>query len=428
MNKALLKEIILTQQHIFNQSSEGISRDILPAINHYLKLPHTLIISGLRRAGKSTLLKQIIHYYFHDEGFYYLTFEDERLLHFSAENFNDLYEVFVELYGEKTVFCLDEIQNIPHWESFVRRLQDAGFKFIITGSNASLLSKELGTKLTGRHVLSTLYPFSLNEYLKFRKFNLAKDIFYNTEQRAILKKEFLVYLQNGGIPEFVKYQDSVILKGIYEDVIFRDILTRFDIKDLKTFRELAFYLLTNTACLFSYNKLKNLFQVGSVNTIKNYIDHLENSYLFFTVTKFAFSLKEQAIANKKIYCIDNGFIEAIGFSFSKNIGKYLENIVFLELKRRSENDIYYYKTENNLEVDFLIKNQNGYQLIQVTETLEPPDTKARELKALLTAMKELKIQKALILTLDEENEVNDGDSCINIVPVYKWLLNDSFDN
>ncbi len=421
MDKNFLKEIIINQRQNFQASIPGIIREKLIKIETFLNLPHTIIISGLRRSGKSTLLRQITHHYFKDQDYYYLSFEDERLLNFSVENFNDLYEIFIELYGDKKVFCFDEIQNIDRWENFVRRMQDTGTKFIITGSNSSLLSKELGSKLTGRHIVTTLFPFSFQEYLTFKDIFVTDKSFYITGEKVQLKKEFLIYLQNGGIPEFIKYQDQIILKKIYEDILFRDILTRYEIKDLKTFRELAFYLLTNTTQLFSYNKLKNLFQVGSVNTIKNYVEYLENSYLFFTLNKFSFSLKEQAIANKKIYCIDNGFIETLGFNFSKNTGKYLENLVFLNLKK-AEKEIYYYKTANNLEVDFLIKEKDEYHLIQVSETIINPDTRNRELRALFTAMQEVKIKKALLLTLDEEETILEKDLEILVMPVYRWVL------
>jgi predicted AAA+ superfamily ATPase len=305
---------------------------------------------------------------------------------------------------------------------FVRRLQDSNYKFFITGSNASLLSQELGTRLTGRNVIHELYPFSFREYLKYKNYQFEENHLFNTKTRGFLKGYFNEYLKNGGIPEYLKFNEQIILKKIYEDILYRDIIVRHDLKEVKSIRELGLYLLSNVTCLYSYNKLKILLELGSVNTIKSYIEYFENSYLLFSVTKFDYSLKKQFIANKKIYCIDSGIIEAISFAFMKNSSHFLENLVFLEQKRNGK-EIYYYNTKSGFEVDFLIKKESKIEsLIQVSSEIKDKKTKDREIRSLISAMNELNLDKSFILTTDTEETINIDKKTIIIKPVYKWLI------
>lgn len=421
MDKLLLKEIILEQARKIKRIEEGILREKLKEIKNYLKLPHTVVIAGIRRCGKSTLLSQVINNYYKDN-YYYFNFEDERLIDFSPKDFSILHELMLELFGKRKTFFLDEIQNVAGWENFIRRMQDTGFKFFVTGSNASLLSKELGTKLTGRHINIKLYPFSFREFLLLKGKKITKRDLLETGKRADFKKNFNEYMEKGGMPEYLKYEKEEILKNIYEDILYRDIAVRYELKEIKALRELTLYLLSNVANQITFNKIKNLLKLGSVNTVKSYIDYLENSFLVFTANLFSYSLKKQLIAPKKVYCIDNGLINNIAFKFSKDKGRFLENIVFLELKREN-NEIYYYKTKNNLEVDFLIKRgSKAEELCQVSWSLANQETKEREIKSLSAAMEELKIKKSMILTYDEEEELKIKGKMIIIKPVYKWLL------
>jgi predicted AAA+ superfamily ATPase len=421
VNKALLREIILEQEKSRKEIHAGTERSALNEISKHISLPHTVVISGIRRAGKSTLLNQIINRYY-DKGVYYFSFEDERLIGFDVNDFNGLYETFLELYGERNVFFFDEIQNVPQWEMFVRRMQDKKVKFFITGSNASLLSKELGTKLTGRCVAVELYPFSFREFLAFKGYKPKKNAMSYTAERAGVKKHFAEYLRHGGMPEYLVYKNEALLKRVYEDILYRDIVARYDIKQVKALRELGLYFLSNIGTLFSYNNLAKTLGVGSMNTIKSYADFLENSFLVFLISRFSYSLKQQFAANKKIYCIDNGLAESVAFQFSKNKGKFLENLVFLELKRKFP-EIYYYKTSNNLEVDFLVKSgKKDIALIQVSDNLDHEKTRQREINSLSRAMDELKLTKGLILTEDTDEEIKADGKVILVQPVYKWLL------
>lgn len=420
MSKQTLKEIIIEQKNALDSEETGVERSILQEAKKYFTLPHAVIIAGIRRAGKSTFLRQIMKHF--KEGYYYFNFEDERLIDFSASDFNALYEIFIELYGDKKVFFFDEIQNVKNWERFVRRMSDSGHKFFLTGSNASLLSRELGTRLTGRHISQTLFPFSFAEYLAFKNFKRGKNDFFDTKKRGMIKSYFNDYLREGGMPEYLRYGEKEALKKVYNDILYRDIVSRYDIRDVKALRELALYLASNLGAFFSYNGLRKLLGLGSANTAKAYVDYLENSFMFFSLNVYSSSVKKQLVANKKIYCVDNGLADAVAFRFSEDRGKYLENAVFLELKRRGK-EIYYYKTKNNLEVDFLIKKGlKPENLIQVCWSLKAEKTKEREVKALSRAMDELKLKNGLILTDNEDETIRIKGKTVIIKPVYEWLL------
>lgn len=415
-----MKEIISEQKTALDMEETGVERSSLRETEKYFNLPHAVIIAGIRRAGKSTFLRQIMKHF--KDGFYYFNFEDERLVDFSVSDFNAMYEIFIELYGDKKVFFFDEIQNVKNWERFVRRMMDGKHKFFLTGSNASLLSRELGTRLTGRHISQTLFPFSFGEYLDFKNFKLGKNDFFDTRKRGTIKGYFNDYLREGGMPEYLRYGEKEALKKVYNDILYRDIISRYDLRDVKALRELALYLASNLGSFFSYNSLKKFLGLGSAATAKAYVDYLENSFLFFSLSVYSPSIKKQLVANKKIYCMDNGLADAVAFRFSKDRGKYLENLVFLELKRRGA-DIYYYKTKNDSEVDFLIKKGiKPANLMQVCWDMSDKKTKEREIKSLSLAMDELKIKKGFVLTDNEEGVVKTRGKTITIKPTWKWLL------
>lgn len=421
MDKNLLREVVLEQKEFIQKKDLGVKRECLDLIAKYLNLPHIIIISGLRRTGKSTLLAQLINKYYSGD-VYYFNFEDERLVDFELNDFNYLYELFLEMFGEKKVFFFDEIQSISGWELFVRRMYDRGFKFFITGSNASLLSREIGAKLTGRYLLVNLFPFSFREFVKFKGYLLTPNAFFHTKERSKLKRYFNEYLIKGGMPEFLKYKEREILERTYEDILYRDIVVRYDVKEVKALRELALYLLSNVGSLFTYNKLKQAVNLGSVNTAKSYVDYLEDSFLVYVTNLFAYSLKQQMLTPKKIYGVDNGILNLVSFKVSENKGHFLENLVFIELLRRKK-ELYYYKTKNGLEVDFLVKTGTRVsELIQVARALTEPTVRDREMQALTMALVELKIKKGLILTEDEEKEIKWKGKVIQIKPIYKWLL------
>ncbi len=418
MRKELLKTLLLDQVEQFKRQEQGIIREALNQIKKHRESSHAVVISGLRRVGKSTLLVQIARKFYSAGDFYYVNFEDERFLQFNADEFNLLYETLLELFGERKTFLLDEIQNILGWEHFIRRMIDQGFKFYLTGSNASLLSRELGTKLTGRYIPIELFPFSFTEFLAFKRQKMPDLNSLTTLQKSKLQRYLNEYLNKGGIPDALKYPQLNWHKTLYDDVLYRDVAVRFKIEETKALKELTFYLMSNISSLISFNKLKALLKLGSVNTVKNYIDYLQSGWLVFTLNKYAFSVKTQQIANKKIYAIDTGLVKSVAFSFSENRGRLLENLVFLTL-RRSFQEVYYYETSNNGEVDFYLPKQR--MLIQVCQTLTEEKTQQREMEALEEAMRELKIDEAIILTEEDSNADLKTDR-IKVWPLYKWLL------
>lgn len=420
MDKDIIKQVILEQEAVKKVAEVGIEREQLALIDSLVPLPHAVIISGVRRCGKSTLMRQILKKHYTDD-IYFVDFEDERFVKFTSDDFNTLYEVLIELYGLKHAFFFDEIQNIDNWELFIRRIHREKNKVFITGSNASLLSSELSTRLTGRHIVVELLPFSFREYLRYHQVAYNDKSFFITQEKALLKRHFNEFLEHGGMPEYLEHKNPLVLQNVYENILYKDVIARYEIKEIKAIRELALDLLSNMGTPISYTKIKNNLHLGSVNTVKNYIHYLENAYLIFTLDRFSFSVSQQTQLQKKTYAIDTGLTKQIAFHFSKKQGRYLENIVYLELRRRYK-DIFYYKTEDDLEVDFLVREGSKIVLlIQVTESLNDPKTREREYKALTKAMKELHAEKGLILTQEEES-ANSEFPEIDVNAIYKWLL------
>lgn len=417
-SKDQIKSMLLEQFDSFWKRDIGIPRDRLSEVEKAANLPHAVIVSGLRRVGKSTLLAQMAHRLGKD-AFYYLNFEDDRFLGFQAEDANDLYQTLLELFGERKVIVIDEIQNITGWEHFVRRFMEMGFKFYITGSNASMLSRELGTRLTGRYVPIELFPFSFREFLQFRG-QPAPDLQrMTTADKGRLNSALDAYLQVGGIPDALKYPELALLRTLYDDVLYRDIATRHHLDAVTALKELAFFLISNPANLVSFNKLKDQFHLGSVNTIKSYIDYMANSWLVFTMNLYDFSVKRQQIAAKKIYCIDSGLSNAVGFSFSPNTGKLLENLVFLTLRQQAK-ELYYYTTPGGLKVDFYLPERQ--QLVQVTQTLENPATRERELRALAEVVQMVKVKSAMILSNSNEDGFEVNGVPVEVRSTAEWVL------
>lgn len=424
MEKGDLLDLLRQQEKRIRDfgKKEFIQRECLENLKKFFKSPHSLIITGPRRCGKSVLMSQIINSYY--KKFYYINFEDERLFGFNLKDLSELYEIFLELSGQGKTFFLDEIQNVQEWERWVRRLYDEGFKFFITGSNATMLSKELGTKLTGRHINFTLYPFSFKEFLSYKNY-IPKNLFM-PEEKVKVKKFLTEYLEKGGFPEFLISGNIEILQEYFNDMIQKDIIERYNLANVRQIKELAKYLLTNSGNLTSYNKLSKLAETGSINTIIKYISYLENAYVLFIVPFFSYSLKKQTTNPFKVYPIDTGLRNSISFKFSKDKGRLYECIVAIELKRRDE-EIYYWKNQQQQEVDFVVrKGLRICKLIQVCYDVDNLDTKKREVRALISASRELKCKNLLVITMDKEGEEIfewfGVKRKIKFVPLWKWLL------
>ena len=414
----LIKQVLVEQREIILNKNIGVERGVLANIEKKKGLPFVHIITGIRRCGKSTLLRQVIKKLYNDSDFYYVNFEDERLFNFESKDFNHILESFIELFGEQKTIFIDEIQNVLNFETFVRRLTDAGYKFYLTGSNANLLSKEIGSKLTGRHIDTYLAPFSFKEYLDFIDYPFEPTCLYKTTERAIIKKHFQDYFSKGGMPEFLVYNNIEILSGTYEDIVIKDIAVRYNIDNYVQLKELYQFIITNFGKRFSYNSLRKAIGLGSVSTVQNYLHYFEGSYLGKKVNKFDHSLKKQIANEKKMYIIDNGFISIVSTSLTKDKGWLLENLVFNVLG--FSYDVYYYSGKK--ECDFVCSRNKKIQLlVQVTYGLDTVNEE-REISGLTEAMAVFGLNKGLILTFDTEKEINTPQGEISVLPVWKYLL------
>lgn len=395
LSKEVLKEVILAQQKDLKLPL-GVARE--KQVKPLKKF--ALIVTGLRRSGKSTLLRQ---YLSKKKPIYYLHFEDLRLSSFESSDFTKLDVVFEETLGKNGVYFLDEVQNITSWEIYVRSLVDSGKEVYVTGSNSSLMSKELGTRLTGRHISEELYPFNFSEFL------LAK------KKRESLKL-FDDYLVSGGLPEYVLQQDVRILESLVKDIIYKDVLVRHRIREEVIVERLVSYILSNIGKEISYNKIKDLMGVGSPNTIISLMDALEDAYFIFTINTFDYSLKKQLRNKRKVYCIDNGFITQTSLQFSKNLGRLLENLVFVELKRKGY-DIFFHK--DNGECDFIIQKKN-LEAIQVCYELDL-DNQQRELNGLVEGMKKINATQGVIITHHQDDFFEIEGMKIKVIPIMDWI-------
>lgn len=376
------------------------------------------IISGPRRCGKSIFainkLKE------KKLNFGYVNFDDERLS--EIQDYNEIINIVNKLYGNPEYIFFDEIQNLLKWELFVNRLQRSGFNLVLSGSNSKLLSSELSTHLTGRYSETKMLPFSFNEFLRINETN-------NSE--SYKQNKFEDYLELGGYPEvrLQKIIQTEFLRDLFDSIIYKDIIKRHKIRISKSIANLSLYLLSNFTNEFSYRNLMSVIDSGSVNTVKKYINFLEEGFLFFQLNKFSYKIKEQVSSNKKLYCIDNGFVKAKGISFSENKGKLFENLTAIELVRRSNIDhseIYYWKNQQQEEVDFVVKKGlTVTELIQVCLNLDNPKTYKREIRGLIKAAQEMKCSELKILTEKTERveEIKKDNNIykVEITPLYKWI-------
>lgn len=395
-------------------------RKIVEEINY--KTKEIIDIVGPRRSGKSSILKLIIKK-LNLKNFLYINFEDP----FFIENNNpeiieDLINTYQEYFhpGLKYLF-FDEIQEIKGWEKAIRKFRDTGeFKIFLTGSSSKLLSSEMASLITGRHLSYKIFPLSFAEFLEFtgKEIKNKKDML--TKQK-LLQKKFHEYMKIGGFPEVVLTKNEELLKNYFLDILEKDIIKRYDIREKEILKRIAFYLMSNAGKIFSIRAIKNIFNISPL-IVSTYISYLRESFLFFELAQFGYSLKKQEKALKKIYAVDTGLANAVSFRFSEDKGRMLENIVFLELRRRGE-EIFYYKTKKNHEIDFLTwRKDRPEKLIQVAWDLHDKKTASREVKSMLEGMEELKIKEGLILTNEEEKTIKRMSSTIEIMPVYKWLL------
>lgn len=413
--KSILRTVIADQLKEMDSLKDSVPRTVFPTAVSYSGAS-AFVIKGVRRCGKSTLLKQLIKAKFEND-FFYFNFDDERIEGFKSEDFQPLMETLIGAFGEKKNVFFDEIQNIKGWELFVNRILRQGYKVFITGSNANLLSKELGTHLTGRHVDLELYPFSFAEFLRAKKIEIPKKGIYSTEQKALLSKEFNEYFSKGGMPEVVVFSNEAVLTAVLTDIIRKDISERYYVRKPNELKIVLRFLIANSANPITYRSIKNNFDIQSANTVQKYIEYAEETYLVFTVRKFEKKIKQFDKNPKKIYCIDNGIITKNTPSITERKGALLENMIAVHLKRLGK-EFYYFKTRNS-EADFVVPTEK--QAIQVCYELDNKNNE-RETKGLIEAMQETKATTGLILTLEQEQETTIQNKKITIKPAWQWLL------
>ena len=417
VTKDLLRQVIYEQRGL--NEPLGVKRKIA---QEQIDAPEVLVISGVRRCGKSVLLQQIRAG--QKEQDYCLCFDDDRLLHFEVSDFQLMCDVFAEDFGMQNTFYLDEVQLIEGWERFVDRLYSHHNKVFITGSNAHLLSKELGTLLTGRHLTQELWPMSFMEYLELRNEEWQKSDLFTTAGKARLVNLQNAYLHEGGFPQYLQTKNPRYLKELYNDIIYRDIVARHKLTSDRQIREMTYYLASNFTRRFTYLSVAKATGIKSSETVQDYIRYLEEAYLVGVLTKYDYKVGEQIKSPKKIYFIDNGLVAQIGFSFSGNMGPRLENAVYVEL-RRQDKEVFYY--QDKWECDFVAR-ENGRitKAIQVTVSMADANTRQRELNGLAAAMDAFDLKEGVIITMDESEELTlDDGRLVHVLPYYRWIYEEN---
>ncbi len=421
MNRETLYYVLFEQQKELQEEKELVGRELAKEALSLFRLKLPIVITGVRRAGKSTLLKIIKKELgLEEKDCFYINFNDERLVDFSVEDFQNILDFLNEHgYKDDCYMFIDEIQEADKWEKWIDRIKEK-HPILITGSNSKLLSKEISTVLTGRSINIGIYPFSFKEFLASRKIR-ADNFKLDLKAQSKLRKEFLEFLDYGGIPKVVIDKDKRLLQEVYENIIYRDIIKRFNKNLEKPIKEVSVYLLSNISNELSIRSLSKMVGIKNLSTVKSVLDTFEKAFLFFFVNKFDFSVKKQIQNPRKVYCVDNGFVTNVGFRFSENRGKILENLVFIELKRRNK-EIYYFSERG--ECDFIVrKGIKIKEAIQVCWNLEEGN-KDREIGGLTEAMDEFKLKDGLILTNSQENEFKIKEKRIKVMPIWKWLLAD----
>lgn len=403
----------------------GVKRHITSGIKDTLELKQIKDVIGVRRSGKTTILYQIIKILeeknISPKNIVFLNFDDTEI---NVAPFDELIKSIEKINPEVNYLFLDEIQQKKGWERWMRTLYDTNkFKQVfVSGSSASLLSKDIGRVLTGRHITFTVFPFSFKEYLIFLGWNDFSKDFLEYNKNKILH-HLTTYITGGGFPETIgkdEYQKKIVLTNIYNDILARDISARYNVSYDIT-RKISYHLLSNNSKEFSYRSIANAVDV-SVETVEKYLEYLKESFIILTLNVFSYKTKVQFKQNKKSYSIDTGLRNAVSFRFTKDLGRLAENIVFLELLRRGK-DVFFWKDRKNHEVDFVLKDGlKPTSLIQVCWDVKKEKTKNREIEGLQSAMDTFNIKKGMILTEDFEETTSHNKKVIKYMPIWKWLL------
>lgn len=424
--KQLLKQII--RDFHLSENFDVKPRTIQPPID--TKKIITLI--GVRRCGKTSIFYHMINQLIEKiekTKILFLNFEDERF-ELNSDELDLILQAYMELYPSyklsECYFFFDEIQNIPNWEKFIRRMYDTISKNIfITGSNSKLLSSEIATSLRGRTLNFEIFPLSFKEYLSFKDIEVD---FYSSKSLAFIKNAQESFLKNGSFPEILFLEEiyaNKTLQEYFNVLLYKDLAERYNITNTVALKFFLKRIISSSTKQISINKIFNELKSSGIkigkNTLYEFLEYVQNIYLALTLQKYDNSLINKELGEKKIYSIDIGLNNATEFRFSDDIGKSLENAVFLELKRK-EFDIYYYRTSKS-ECDFLVFDKNTISdVIQVTFDMSDENTKSREIKGLIEACKNFDLKSGTIITFDSEDELIENGIKIKIIPFYKWSI------
>ena len=431
MNKADLVHILKDWNFWGNPNlNSGIDRPVyLEVYGKFRASNQVIVVTGARRTGKSMLMRQMARKHIgpgaDGRNTLIVNFEDPRIISSEPGILQKIYDAYrSEIYPEnreKPYIFLDEVQWIEGWERWVRSMHELGKAHIcVTGSNASLLSREFASSLTGRHLDITVYPLSFKEFMDFKNAGSGG-------AEVCVETAFDEILKSGGFPEpFFASEKNAVLLAYYGDIIDRDIIRRYSVRKKADIMRLASFYMTAISSPVSFRGLER--HVGlSANTIEKFSGYFSDAYLFFFLKRFSYKIREAEKSPRKLYCVDTGLANAVGLHFSRNIGRCAENMVFLELLRRggAGRSVFYWKDETNNEVDFVVKDGiDRLKLIQVCWDVSHPETRKREIRALLKAMRKLKVDEGLVLTRDEEVSRRHETGKIIFTPFHKWFLRD----
>jgi uncharacterized protein len=428
---------ILSEWNFWGKGLEvGIERiTYTNKIKEFLNSPINKIISvyGVRRSGKSFILRQIAKFLsenFGPKNNLYINFEDVRLEK-NLETLLKCYEAYLEIIRptSKPFLILDEIQEVDGWERFVRSLQEKNeAKIIVSGSSSKLMSEDLASLLSGRDIPVEIFPLNFNEFLSFNKISIKsfEEILIN---KSLLIKSLREYIEFGGFPEVVieknESMKKEILKRYFDTILVKDVKNRFRLRESDYIEKLGIFYLTNVASHTSFNRLSKVLKIPT-KTVERFSKFISVSRMIFFLEKFSFGAKERIVSPLKVYSIDTGISNAIGFKFMENFGKVMENLVAIELQRKFKKpvfEVFYFKDYQQHEVDFVIKEGlKVNQLIQVTYASSKDEIEKREIRALLKASELLKCEGLMIITWDYEDEIKVNNKTIKCLPLWKWLI------
>lgn len=436
MQKEQIVETLLLWNFWEREIDTGIPREAyLERIKRYLKTDEVVVLTGVRRSGKSTLLLQVLSELIKSKvpriNTLYINFEDPKFYRYlGVDLLDEIWEAYRDYLkpNGRIYLVLDEIQKIKGWEHWVRAKYDRkeSVKIFVTGSNADLLSSEFSSVLTGRHLQVFITPLDFKEFLKFKGMEVKTDKFWRVKNKKRLKNLALQYLQLGGFPRVVLTEDPLLQKELlmqcFNDILTKDVADRYQIKDVDKVKNLALFYSTNFTRGYSFNKVKKVADFSlSLDSIHRFSHYLANSFLIDFLRRFSYSLKNQMRADRKVYFVDNGMQNAVAFKFSSDKGKLLENAVFQHLKRSGKEAYYFHEKQ---EVDFICKQGLRItDLINVCYSLEDKETLLRETSSLIEAMKYFKLREAKIIVGEgEEQKITEKGFPIRIIPFYQWAL------